>query len=138
MAREDSGMNDEDEFDVEEASGPPSTNLPMRSPTTAHPAAGLTGLAKKKENKKRRDRAKRKATTEASLNSLTPPIPTPHVLNKAAQSIPVNVSFAGDDFRATQQRWTGLARPLEHPLLAHANDAEFLKTRMQFADWQGE
>jgi hypothetical protein len=138
MAREDSGMYDEEEFEVEDPSEPASTDLPRPSPTLAEPAVGLTGLAKKKQNKKLRDRAKRKADTVASLNSITPPTPTPQVLEKAAQAIPVNLAFAGDNFRATQQRWTGLSKPLAHPLLAHANDAEFLKTRMQFADWQGE
>ncbi|KAJ7358145.1 hypothetical protein DFH08DRAFT_953331 [Mycena albidolilacea] len=138
MAREDGGVYDDEEFEVEETTEPTSTDLPTPSLTLAKPATGLTGLAKKKENKKRRDRAKRKADTVASLNSVTPPTPTPQVLEKAAQSTPINVSFPGDNFRATQQRWTGLAKPLEHPLLAHANDAEFLKTRMQFADWQGE
>jgi hypothetical protein len=138
MAREDGGVYDDKEFEVEETTEPTSTDLPTPSPTLAKPAAGLTGLAKKMENKKRWDRAKRKADTVASLNSVTPPTPTPQVLEKAAQSTPINVSFPGDNFRATQQRWTGLAKPLEHPLLAHANDAEFLKTRMQFADWQGE
>ncbi|KAJ7321808.1 hypothetical protein DFH08DRAFT_1085708 [Mycena albidolilacea] len=138
MALEDSGAYDDEEFKVEEAIEPASTDLPTILATLAKPAAGLTGLAKKMEDKRRRDRAKRKATTVASLNSITPPTPTPHILEKAAQSMPMNVSFTGGDFRATQQHWTGLAKPLEHPLLAHANDAEFLKTRMQFADWQGE
>ncbi|KAJ7866281.1 hypothetical protein B0H14DRAFT_3442550 [Mycena olivaceomarginata] len=113
MACEDGGVYDDEEFEVEETTEPTSTDLLTPSPTLAKPAAGLTGLAKKKENKKRR-------------GPVTPLTPTPQVLEKAAQSIPIN------------QRWTGLAKPLEHPLLAHANDAEFLKTRMQFADWQGE
>jgi hypothetical protein len=138
MAREDSSVYDEEEFEVEETTEPASTDLPTPSLTLAQPTAGLTGLAKKKDNKRRRDRAKRTATTVASLNSVTPPTPTPQVLEKAAQSLPINVSFAGDNFRAMQQHWTGLAKPLEHPLLAHAHDAKFLKTRMQFADWQGE
>jgi hypothetical protein len=32
----------------------------------------------------------------------------------------------------------GLIQPLEHPLLAHAHDPEFLKKHMQYADWDNE
>jgi hypothetical protein len=31
-----------------------------------------------------------------------------------------------------------LIQPLEHPLLAHAHDPEFLKKHMQYADWDDE
>ncbi|KAJ7691677.1 hypothetical protein B0H14DRAFT_3531788 [Mycena olivaceomarginata] len=108
---------------------------PLRPSTSPPP---LTGKAKKKDKKRRCERAKRKADTLESLNSTTPPAPTPRVLDKAARSTPITVTFAADNFRASKPRWTGLAQPLEHPLLAHAHDAEFLKKHMQYADWDGK
>jgi hypothetical protein len=98
----------------------------------------LTGKAKKKDKKRCRDRTKRKADTLESLNSTTPPAPTPRVPDKAARSTPITVTFAADDFRASKPLWTGLAQPLEHPLLAPAHNTEFLKKHMQYADWDGK
>ncbi|KAJ7821084.1 hypothetical protein B0H14DRAFT_2832086 [Mycena olivaceomarginata] len=52
-----------------------------------------------------------------ALNSVTPPVPTPCVLEKAAASVP--------------QHWTGLVKPVEHPLLAYADNPEYI-------DWDGK
>ncbi|KAJ7763261.1 hypothetical protein B0H14DRAFT_2633759 [Mycena olivaceomarginata] len=67
-----------------------------------------------------------------------PPAPSPRLLDKAVQSEPIHITFAADDFRATKPRWTGLIQPLDHPLLAHTHDPEFLKQHMQYADWDGK
>ncbi|KAJ7796029.1 hypothetical protein B0H14DRAFT_3495283 [Mycena olivaceomarginata] len=140
MAREDAGLaSDEDEDDeVEEATQENARyahNTPVATPA---PSLPLTGDQKKKDQNRRRQRAKRKAAVVAALSSTTPPPPPPRNLEKAAASVPIKVAFAADDFRATKQRWTGLAKPVDHPLLAHANEPEVLKQHMQYVDWQGE
>ncbi|KAJ7750766.1 hypothetical protein B0H14DRAFT_3513344 [Mycena olivaceomarginata] len=139
MAREDSGCILEDEEEIEDAL-PQSASPRVHQPSTAPIGitAPLTGTAKKNDQKRCRDREKRKAATVASLNSTTPPAPTPRVLDKATQSTPIAITFAAADFRATKPRWTGLAQPLEHPLLPHAADAEFLKKHLQYFDWDGK
>jgi hypothetical protein len=139
MAREDSGCILEDEEEIEDAllqSASPRVHQPSTAPIGI--TAPLTGTAKKKDQKQRRDREKRKTDTVASLNSTTPPAPTPRVLDKAAQSTPITITFAADNFRTTKPRWTGLAQPLEHQLLPHAADAEFLKKHLQYFDWDGK
>ncbi|KAJ7820008.1 hypothetical protein B0H14DRAFT_3472643 [Mycena olivaceomarginata] len=139
MACEDSGSTSDEEDELEDAVPAADSSRTDQPPTLPiGPTAALTGKAKKKDQKRRRDRAKRKADTLASLNSTTPPLPTPRALDKAAQATPIAITFAADNFRASKPRWTGLAQPLEHPLLAHADDAEFLKKRMQYADWDGK
>lgn len=80
----------------------------------------------------------RKDATLASLESTTPPAPTPRVLQKAAQAVPISIPFAADDFRATKPRWIGLTQPLEHPLLAHYHDTDFLKKHLRYIDWDGK
>jgi hypothetical protein len=139
MAREDSGCILEDEEEIEDAL-PQSASPHVHQLSTAPIGitAPLTGTAKKKDQKRRHDREKRKTDTVASLNSTTPPAPTPRVLDKATQSTPIAITFAADDFRATKPRWTGLAQPLEHQLLPHAADAEFLKKHLQYFDWDGK
>jgi hypothetical protein len=59
---------------------------------------------KKKQAKRVHNHTKRRVTTINALNSTTAPVPTPRILEKAAQSVPINVAFSADDFRVTQQR----------------------------------
>ncbi|KAJ7880771.1 hypothetical protein B0H14DRAFT_3434322 [Mycena olivaceomarginata] len=139
MACEDSGSTSDEEVELEDAVPAADSSRTNQPPTLPiGPTAALTGKAKKKDQKRRRDRAKRKADTLVSLNSTTPPLPTPRALDKATQATPIAITFATDNFRASKPRWTGLSQPLEHPLLAHADDTEFLKKHMQYADWDGK
>jgi hypothetical protein len=140
MACEDAGLaSDEDEDDeVEEATQENARyahNTPVATPA---PSLPLTGGQKKKDQNRRCQRAKRKAAVVAALSSTTPPPPPLRNLEKAATSVPIKVAFAADNFCATKQRWTGLAKPVDHPLLVHANEPEVLKQHMQYVDWQGE
>jgi hypothetical protein len=98
----------------------------------------MTRAEKKKHKKRLYDRSKRKDSTVEALNGTTAPVPTPRVLAKAAESTPIDVPISAEDFRATKPRWTGVNQPLEHPLLAHANNPEVLKRHMQYIDWQGK
>ncbi|KAF8137919.1 hypothetical protein K438DRAFT_1996575 [Mycena galopus ATCC 62051] len=41
-----------------------------------------------------------------ALASPTPPLPSPHVLEKAACCSPVQTAFAAEDLHTTKQRWT--------------------------------
>jgi hypothetical protein len=116
----------------------PGKSPAARPPVCPGVSQELTGKQKKRQQKRRHERAQRKATTIEALNSVTPPVPTPRVLEKAAASVPVNVSFSAEGFRATKQRWTGLVKPVEHPLLAYAHDPETLKKHMQYVDWDGK
>ncbi|KAJ7718096.1 hypothetical protein B0H14DRAFT_3521796 [Mycena olivaceomarginata] len=127
MAREDGvGCSDDNELEIEEADSQPAraTSTRPASPATAH-------------KKQLYDRSKRKDSTVKALNGTTAPVPTPRVLTKAAESTPIDVPISAKHFRATKQRWTGVNQPLEHPLLAHANNPEVLKRHMQYIDWQG-
>lgn len=139
MAREDRGPTSDDEDELEEAPLLTASHNVHQQPTApTGPASALTGLAKKKERNRRRQRAMRKDATLASLESTTPPAPTPRVLQKAAQAVPISIPFAADDFRATKPRWIGLTQPLEHPLLAHYHDTDFLKKHLRYIDWDGK
>ncbi|KAJ7873818.1 hypothetical protein B0H14DRAFT_2569506 [Mycena olivaceomarginata] len=135
LAREASGaVSEEDELEVEEATG---LNARREKPApppqpTAAASQPLTGREKKKQQNRARQRAKRKADTVASLSSISPPLPSPRVLQKATESIPLSISFSADGFRATKQRWTGLTSPLEHPLLPHADEPDILKKHMRY------
>ncbi|KAJ7701737.1 hypothetical protein B0H14DRAFT_3031547, partial [Mycena olivaceomarginata] len=115
--------------------------------TTQNEAApqALTRDTKKKAKKRARDRAQRQADAVQSQSAIEPPLPTPRMLQKAAESEPISTTFSAQDFRATtplhlatKPRWTGLQTPVEHPLLAHANDPAFLKRHMRFIDWKGD
>ncbi|KAJ7862388.1 hypothetical protein B0H14DRAFT_3444764 [Mycena olivaceomarginata] len=142
LAREASGMaSEEDDLEVEEATSLNAYSAKKPAPPqepTAAASPPLTGKEKKKQQKRTRDRAKRKATTIASLSSPLPPLPSPRVLQKATESIPLSISFSAEGFWATKQRWTGLNAPLDHPLLPHADDPDFLKKHMRYIDWAGE
>ncbi|KAJ7824861.1 hypothetical protein B0H14DRAFT_3468914 [Mycena olivaceomarginata] len=122
MAREDSLVSDSDDdgVEIEEATSQPIPGTTKRQPPIPAAATNLS------------------SDTIDALNSTMAPIPTSRILEKAAQSVPIDVAFSVDDFRATQQRWTGLAGPANHPLRAHANEPEVLKANMQYVDWQGE
>ncbi|KAJ7821874.1 hypothetical protein B0H14DRAFT_2598895 [Mycena olivaceomarginata] len=130
MACEDVGLaSDEDEDDEVEEATQENARYPHNTPVaTPAPSLPLTGDQKKKDQNRRRQRAK----------PLLPPLHPPRNLEKAAASVPIKVAFAADDFRVRKQRWTGLAKPVDHPLLAHANEPEVLKQHMQYVNWQGE
>ncbi|KAF7324229.1 hypothetical protein MSAN_02531900 [Mycena sanguinolenta] len=137
IAREDAGKPDEDEDpEIEDPLVPRHT--PDTPPVPAREPSVLHGRAKKNQKKRERERTKRKAAARESLASLAAPAPSPRVLEKAAQSVPLKVNFSAKSFRATKQRWTGSSKPMPHPLLAHADDAEFLKAHLQYFDWPGE
>ncbi|KAJ7776667.1 hypothetical protein B0H14DRAFT_2631678 [Mycena olivaceomarginata] len=143
IAREDAGLASDDDDDPVEVEDATRATNPGKSSAACPPVSPgvspeLTGQLKKKQQKRRRERAKRKATAIDALNSVMPPVPTPRVLEKAAASVPVSVPFSAEGFRATKQRWTGLAKPVEHPLLAYAHDPETLKKHMQYVDWDGK
>ncbi|KAJ7824057.1 hypothetical protein B0H14DRAFT_3469580 [Mycena olivaceomarginata] len=126
IAREDAGLASDDDDDPVEVEDATRATNPIKSSAVRPPASPgvpqeLTGKKKKKLQKRRHERAKRKATAIDALNSVTPPVPTPRVLEKAAAS-----------------RWTGLVKPVEHPLLAYADDPEALKQHMQYVDWDGK
>ncbi|KAJ7355486.1 hypothetical protein DFH08DRAFT_803495 [Mycena albidolilacea] len=131
MACEDGLAPDNDDYDIEvEAATSQPLQTATQQPETPPDATALTREQKKKNIKSARNHAKRRTTTVEALNSTTALVPTPHVLEKAAQSAPINVSFTTRDFC--------LNKPLDHPLLAHANEPEILKAHMQYVDWQGE
>ncbi|KAJ7716644.1 hypothetical protein B0H14DRAFT_2643817 [Mycena olivaceomarginata] len=139
MAHEDCCCTSEDEDEVEDTTLPVVSSRAYQLPTApigSSPA--LTGTAKKKEQKQHHDHAKRKATTLASLSSTALPAPTPQALDKATQSTPIAITFAANDFHASKPYWMGLGQPLEHPLLAHAQDTEFLKKHIQYANWDSK
>ncbi|KAJ7815300.1 hypothetical protein B0H14DRAFT_3476254 [Mycena olivaceomarginata] len=121
LAREASGaVSEEDELEVEEATGLNARHekpAPPPQPTAAA-SQPLTGREKKKQQNRARQRAKRKADTPPSQF--------------------LSISFSADGFRATKQRWTGLTSPLEHPLLPHADEPDILKKHMRYIDWNGE
>jgi hypothetical protein len=139
MAHEDCCCTSEDEDEVEDAAPPVTSSHAHQLPTapiSSSPA--LTGTAKKKEQKRHRDHTKQKAATLASLSSAALPAPTPQALDKATQSTPIVIIFTANNFCASKPRWTGLGQPLEHLLLTHAHDTEFLKKHMQYTDWDGK
>ncbi|KAJ7363726.1 hypothetical protein DFH08DRAFT_949360 [Mycena albidolilacea] len=140
MACEDSLVSDSDDdsVEIEEATSQPIPGATKRQPPIPAAATDLSHAVKKKQAKRVHDLTKHRATTINALNGTTAPIPTPHILEKAAQSVPINVAFSADDFRATQQWWTSLAGPANHPLCAYANEPKVLKAHMQYVGWQGE
>ncbi|KAJ7650515.1 hypothetical protein FB45DRAFT_1017907 [Roridomyces roridus] len=116
-------------------SATPAHVAPHASSSLAPP---LSRKEKKKAKKRVHDRNKRKAAAREAEDGPQTPTPSPRILKKAAASSAVNVDYSASDFRASEPRWTGAPRPLEHPLLKHARDTEFLKKHMRFVDWQGE
>ncbi|KAF7340635.1 hypothetical protein MSAN_02135400 [Mycena sanguinolenta] len=138
MAREDRGEVDDEEFEIEGVPPKMSRRSTTATATTSNTEPALHGRAKKNQQKRQRERAKRAAGVVESFSSITPPAPTPRALEKAATSVPLPVNYSATEFRTTQQRWTGLTTPHPHPLLAHANDPEYLKQHMQYFDWPGD
>ncbi|KAJ7679695.1 hypothetical protein B0H14DRAFT_3536176 [Mycena olivaceomarginata] len=141
MAREDSSVvsDDNEEPDIDDAT--PETARPAAEPrptSTTADTPRLTGTAKKNALKRTRERAQHRADTARSQSSIVPPVPTARVLQKAAASEPISISFSAENFRATKQCWTGLSTPLEHPLCPHANAPDVLKQHMRYIDWQGD
>ncbi|KAF7367661.1 hypothetical protein MSAN_00829800 [Mycena sanguinolenta] len=138
ILREDSGLDsDEEDVELEDPVEVPLHAPPLPAPLASSTTSALTGLAKKNHKKRERQRTKRRESTVAAMNSPTPPVPAPHVLEKAAASTSINVAYSANSFRATKQCWVGPTKPFEHPLLAHAADAEFLKQHMPYFDWDG-
>ncbi|KAJ6513459.1 hypothetical protein C8R45DRAFT_921091 [Mycena sanguinolenta] len=152
MAREDNGnLSNDEEAELEEptasrnpvASRTPTASSSKQSssatPASEHtPPRALTAVQKKNEKKRKRQRAKRREETVAAIKSSVPPVPPPHILDRAAACTPIAIDFASEEFRATQQRWTGPSKPLDHSLLAHAANAEFLKKHLDYFDWPGQ
>ncbi|KAJ7881318.1 hypothetical protein B0H14DRAFT_2565892 [Mycena olivaceomarginata] len=90
MACEDSGSTSEDKDELEDAIPTAnSSHTDQRSTVLIGPTAALTGTAKKKEQ------------------NTTPPLPTPQALDKAAQSTPIAITFAANNFHASKPWWTG-------------------------------
>jgi hypothetical protein len=141
MARETSHFDSrEEDPDVEEATPENArpTHQAVRATRNEAAPQALTRNAKKMAKKRARERAKRRDDAVQSQSAVEPPLPTPRMLQKAAESEPISTTFSAQDFRATKPRWTGLQTPVEHSLLAHADDPAFLKRHMRFIDWKGE
>lgn len=148
MQREDAGVipeGEEQDLDYpaaqETATSSPAVP-PTSAPTSAHPpsapAAPLDAATRRKQKKRAHDRAKRQQAAREAEATTVPPAPTPRALKKAAACSLIEVTFSAAKFRASLPRWTGLPGILDHPLLKHARDVEYLKTGMQYIDWRGE
>lgn len=138
MAREEEGLRDDDGDQELEPPTPRPAPRQHDSCPFVQPTQPLSRAAKNKLKKRAHDRAKRRAAVEAAQANPVAPPPAPYILKKAAESSTVEVNFSASDFRASKPRWTGTKKPLEHPLLEHARDPEYLKKHMQYADWQGK
>ncbi|KAJ6494207.1 hypothetical protein C8R45DRAFT_1095156 [Mycena sanguinolenta] len=140
MTREDIGALSDDEVELEEPE-PTALRCPTARTSTCPPkpsAPHLSGKEKKKQKKRERERAQRRDRKISALNSSTAPLPSPRILNKAATTVPIQVEYTAEKFRASQQRWTGPTKPVEHSLRERALDAEYLKQHMPYFDWPGD
>jgi hypothetical protein len=89
--------SEEDDLEVEEATSLNAHSAKKPAPPqepTAAASPPLTGNEKKKQQKRTWDHVKRKATTIASLSSPLPPLPSPRILQKATESIPLSLFAA--------------------------------------------
>ncbi|KAJ7638288.1 hypothetical protein FB45DRAFT_863420 [Roridomyces roridus] len=112
--------------------------VPVRVTPVVLSASTRKEKMKGKNSKRVHDRKKRQAAARKAEDGPTIPTPSPRILKKATASSAVNVDFSATEFRASKPRCTGAHRLLQHPLLEHARDTEFLKVHMRFVDWQGE
>ncbi|KAJ7339274.1 hypothetical protein DFH08DRAFT_812665 [Mycena albidolilacea] len=134
-------VSEEDELEVEEATSLNARRAEKPAPPpqpTAAASQPLTGREKKKQQSRAWQCTKHKVDTIASLSSSSPPLPSPRILQKATESIPLSIRFLADGFRATKQQWTGLTSPLEHPLLPHTDEPDILKKHMRYINWNSE
>ncbi|KAJ6468766.1 hypothetical protein C8R45DRAFT_1105421 [Mycena sanguinolenta] len=114
MTREDIGALSDDEVELEEPE-PTALRCPTARTSTCPPkpsAPHLSGKEKKKQKK--------------------------NVNGSAATTVPIQVEYTAEKFRASQQRWTGPTKPVEHSLRERALDAEYLKQHMPYFDWPGD
>ncbi|KAJ6493156.1 hypothetical protein C8R45DRAFT_1095670 [Mycena sanguinolenta] len=78
---------------------------------------------------------KRTRLSASSATNLPPPKSI--AMEHASKASPLPVKLAADEFRTTRVAWTGLGQNLQHPHLDRWQDTQFLKTHLNYLEWDG-